>query len=52
VTLLFEDVPKYEILAALLAYRALYYLAPLAIATALYLWFEARISQEADPQAN
>ena len=47
VALLSEQVPKYELLAALLAYRAVYYLAPLAVATALYLFFEARISQGA-----
>ena len=36
--------PTSELLAALLAYRGLYYLAPLAIAAALYLFLEARIS--------
>jgi uncharacterized membrane protein YbhN (UPF0104 family) len=40
--LLSHQVPKNELLGALLMYRAIYYLAPLAIATALYLLVEAR----------
>jgi uncharacterized membrane protein YbhN (UPF0104 family) len=35
-----------QVLAALLAYRAFYYLAPLAVAAVLYLLFEARGSAE------
>jgi uncharacterized membrane protein YbhN (UPF0104 family) len=35
-------VPRGELLAALLAYRALYYLAPLAVAIVVYLLLEAR----------
>jgi uncharacterized membrane protein YbhN (UPF0104 family) len=46
VALLSHQVPKTEVLAALLAYRGIYYLAPLAIATALYLVLEARISSD------
>jgi len=37
-----QRVPAAAVLAALLAYRALYYLAPLAIASVLYLLFETR----------
>ncbi|MBA3479564.1 MAG: UPF0104 family protein [Lautropia sp.] len=44
VALLSHQVPTSELLAALLAYRGIYYLAPLAIATAFYLVLEARIS--------
>lgn len=33
-------VPQHELLAALLAYRALYYLAPLAMAAGLFFWLE------------
>jgi glycosyltransferase 2 family protein len=47
VTLLSSQLPAAEILAGLLAYRGIYYLAPLAIATACYLAFEARISAAA-----
>lgn len=42
VTLLSHRIPGSELLAALLAYRAVYYLAPLAVATLLYLLLEAR----------
>lgn len=44
VTLLSRQVPTSELLAALLAYRGIYYLAPLAVATAMYLYLETRIS--------
>lgn len=47
VTLLWDQVPKNDMLAALMAYRGIYYLAPLAIATALYVLLEARISSSA-----
>jgi len=47
VTLLSRQVPTHELLAALLAYRGLYYLVPLAFATVLYLLLEARISKAA-----
>lgn len=41
IALLEAQVPRFEILAALLAYRAVYYLAPLAFALPLYFWLEA-----------
>src|SRR5690606_16728014 len=44
VALLSRQLPASELLAALLAYRGIYYLAPLAIATVLYLFLEARLS--------
>jgi hypothetical protein len=47
VALLSAQIPKYDLLAALLAYRAVYYIAPLVIATALYLILEARITRGA-----
>ena len=43
VTLLGGQLPKHEILGALLAWRALYYLGPLMIALPVYLMLEARI---------
>lgn len=42
VILLAQQLPKNEILAALLAYRAIYYLAPLTLAAVLYLVAETR----------
>ncbi len=42
VALLSHVMPQHELLAALVAYRVIYYLAPLAAATALYLVTEAR----------
>lgn len=42
VALLSHQLPRSELLAALLAYRLLYYLAPLALATLAYLAVEAR----------
>jgi glycosyltransferase 2 family protein len=39
-TVLAGRVPQHELLAALLAYRALYYLAPLALAAAMFFWIE------------
>jgi uncharacterized membrane protein YbhN (UPF0104 family) len=42
VAVLANGVPDPRILAALLAWRAVYYLAPLLLATAFYLAFEAR----------
>jgi uncharacterized membrane protein YbhN (UPF0104 family) len=42
VALLSHQVPKSSLLAALVAYRFIYYLGPLAVATALYLFTEAR----------
>lgn len=43
VALLSHQMPRSELLAALLTYRAIYYLAPLMIATLVYLLMEARI---------
>lgn len=42
IALLGHRMPQGELLAALIAYRAIYYLAPMAAATALYLSLEAR----------
>ena len=43
VTLLSSNMATSGLLAALLAYRGIYYLVPLAIAAAAYLFLEARI---------
>ncbi|MDI1236765.1 MAG: lysylphosphatidylglycerol synthase domain-containing protein [Polaromonas sp.] len=42
VALLSHQTPRHELLAALVVYRGLYYLAPLAVATAAFLVVEAR----------
>lgn len=42
IALLGAQVPRHELLGALLAYRALYYLLPLLLATMLFLVMEAR----------
>jgi uncharacterized membrane protein YbhN (UPF0104 family) len=42
VALLAHEVPQAKLLGALLAYRGLYYLLPLAVATLGYLVTEAR----------
>lgn len=42
VVLLAQQMPRSELLAALLAYRAIYYLVPLALAAVLYLVVEMR----------
>lgn len=42
VALLFNQMPQHEILAALVAYRVVYYLAPLALATLTFVVIEAR----------
>ncbi|WP_420473919.1 lysylphosphatidylglycerol synthase domain-containing protein [Noviherbaspirillum sp. ST9] len=42
VVLLSHQVPRSELLAALLAYRGIYYLLPLAVATVVYLALEVR----------
>jgi hypothetical protein len=47
VVLLSHQLPKHEVLAALLAYRGIYYLAPLALAVALYLVAETRAKKAA-----
>ena len=45
VALLSHDMPKHELLAALVVYRLVYYLVPLAIAAVLYLVTESRARQ-------
>ena len=47
VMLLSHQLPQAELLAALLAYRAIYYLAPLALAAVLYLMAETRAKKSA-----
>jgi glycosyltransferase 2 family protein len=42
VTLLSHQLPRHELLAALVAYRVIYYLLPLALASALYFMLEAK----------
>jgi len=42
VALLWHQVPHGELLGALFAYRAIYYLAPMIVATAMYLFVEVR----------
>jgi len=42
VTLLGQQVPAGELIAGLLAFRAVYYLAPLLLGAAIYLLLEAR----------
>lgn len=42
IALLSHRIGQGELLAALLGYRAIYYLAPLCVAAPLYFWFEAR----------
>lgn len=49
VVLLSNQMPKSELLAALLAYRAIYYLAPLAVATLAYLLVEAHAKKVGRP---
>jgi uncharacterized membrane protein YbhN (UPF0104 family) len=41
VALLSHEMPQYELLAALVAYRVIYYLVPLAVAVVAYLVMEA-----------
>ncbi|MDP2819438.1 MAG: lysylphosphatidylglycerol synthase domain-containing protein [Polaromonas sp.] len=45
VALLSHEMPTHQLLAALVAYRVIYYLVPLVIATLLYLVTEARAKQ-------
>lgn len=42
IAMLSSRVPQHEVLAALLAYRALYYLGPLALAAAVFFWVGRR----------
>lgn len=48
VTLLSHQMPRHELLAGLLAYRAIYYLAPLAVAALAYLVMELRARRTAN----
>ena len=48
VALLAHRLPKAELIGALLAYRAIYYLVPLAFAIVLYLVLEARAGKDPD----
>jgi uncharacterized membrane protein YbhN (UPF0104 family) len=45
VALLSHEMPQYELLAALVAYRVVYYLVPLGVASAAYLLMEAKARQ-------
>lgn len=47
VALLSHQLPRHELLAGLLAYRAIYYLAPLAVAAVTYLVMELRARRTA-----
>lgn len=49
VVLLSNQMPRSELLAALLAYRAIYYLAPLAVAALAYLLVEAHAKKAGRP---
>lgn len=49
VALLSQQMHRSELLASLLTYRAIYYLAPLAVATLVYLLLEANVKKE-EPQ--
>ncbi len=42
ITLLSPEVPRYQVLGAILVYRALYYVGPVLLAGACYLIYEAR----------
>lgn len=48
IALLPGNIPETELLAALLAYRAIYYLLPLALATALHLVTAARLRRRSE----
>lgn len=50
VTLLSQQMHRSELLASLLVYRAIYYLAPLAVATLVYLLLEANLKKEKTPR--
>ncbi len=51
VLLLSHRIPRSDVLAAVLVYRVIYYLAPLALATVLYLVAEARAKKSRAPTA-
>src|SRR5690606_3353288 len=42
ITLLSPEIPRHQVLGAILVYRALYYLAPVLVAGASYLIYEVR----------
>lgn len=52
VAMLSPQIAKNELLAALLLFRAVYYLMPLALATVLYLLFEMNVKKPPDRQAD
>lgn len=52
VALLSHRVPQHELLAALLSYRAIYYLAPLTIASALFLFIDRTPARRSPPTAD
>jgi uncharacterized membrane protein YbhN (UPF0104 family) len=54
VALLSHQLPRHELLAALVAYRVIYYLVPLVVASALYFVMEARAKKpgKTAPQPN
>ena len=49
ITLLVPPLGRGEVLAALLAYRGLYYLAPLLVACGVYFWLESRARRTTRP---
>ena len=49
VALLSQRMPPHELLAGLVAYRVIYYLLPLLVATVIYLVMEARAKRRAKP---
>lgn len=51
VALLSQQLPRYELLAALIAYRVIYYLTPLAVAAVVYLVIEAGPKKQAGSAA-
>lgn len=46
ITLMAQEIPRHQVLGAILVYRALYYLAPVLLAGVCYLIFEMRSSAE------
>jgi uncharacterized membrane protein YbhN (UPF0104 family) len=49
IALLSHKVPEGQLLAALLTYRAIYYIGPLLLAAGLYLFVEARARKDSAP---
>ncbi|MEO7885681.1 MAG: UPF0104 family protein, partial [Polaromonas sp.] len=52
VALLSHEMPQYELLAALVAYRVIYYLVPLAVAVVAYLAMEAHAKKLGQARKN